>query len=549
MIEALSETLQIVVFSPYIWGVIFLSALYGILMGAIPGLTATMAVALFVPITYWMDPIPALAAIATITACAIFSGDIPSALLRIPGTPASAAYVDDLYAFTRRGETDRSLGTGLTASVFGGLFGTVVLVTLGSQLARVATMFSVAEYFWLYLLGLSSAVIVARDNMLKSLLGLLIGLLFATVGLSAVHTEARFTFGIPQLYQGISFIPAMIGLFGLSEVLRSAVAMGLFAGDATKAATIDGSAGAKAESGIDGVAGSEGTGKAGDSAGHASKESFFRRAIVNPLSAVYKAPLAMMARRKRAFLRSGVLGSLIGMLPGAGVDIASWVSVALSKRSSKKPELYGKGSLEGISDASVSNGSALAGCWIPALVFGIPGDSVTAIVIGVLLMKNLTPGPEIFMQQPVLVYSIYSAFFMANIALFIIGYFAIKAGRFVIGIPQRILLPVILVFCIIGSYAIQGSYFDVIVMLFMGGFGFFLERRAIPLGPVVLGMILGGPLEERFIQTITGADGILLPFFSRPISAGLGILFIGMWVWAIWQNFRRKPEGVSGVGA
>lgn len=512
MIEGIYEALQLVLFSPYIWMVIILAAVYGIFLGSIPGLTATMAVALFVPITYWMDPVPALAAIATMTACAIFAGDIPTTLLRIPGTPASAAYVDDAYAFTQKGEVEKPLGVALTGSVFGGLFGAIVLMLLGQQLARVATMFSAVEYFWLYLLGLSSAVVVSRGSVLKAMLGMLIGLLLATVGLSAVHTEARFTFGFPQLYQGISFIPAMIGLFGLSEVLRNTIRLG-------------------SQPSADSIPGETGQGSKSD--------SFFRSKIIEPVASVFKKPFSLLAGRKRDFLRSGFIGSVIGMLPGAGADMGSWISMAASKRSSSDPDQYGKGSLEGISDATTANNSALAGTWIPALVFGIPGDSITAIVIGVLLMKNLNPGPDIFVNQPVLVYSIYLAFILANIALLVVGYLAIKAGRFVFKIPQKVLLPLILVFCIIGSYAIQGSYFDVGIMLFMGLLGFSLERWEIPLGPVVLGIILGGPLEERFIQTLTGSEGIILPFFNRPVAAVLGIGFLVLWIWTIWRNRTR----------
>ncbi|MEX0770982.1 MAG: tripartite tricarboxylate transporter permease, partial [Balneolaceae bacterium] len=438
MIEAIYEALQLVVFTPSIWLVILFSAIYGVFLGAIPGLTATMAVALFVPITYWMDPIPALAAIATMSACAIFAGDIPTTLLRIPGTPASAAYVDDAYAFTLRGESEKPLGTALAGSVMGGLFGAIILMILGQQLARVAAQFSVAEYFWLYLLGLSSAVVVSRGSVLKALLALLIGLLLATVGLSAVHTEARFTFGFPQLYQGISFIPAMIGLFGLSEVIRNTIRLG-------SQPSLDPS-------------------KTDQKNQASTYSSSFRKWMMDPILTVFEKPFRMMAKRKRDFLRSGLIGSLTGMLPGAGADMGSWISLAASKRSSSDPDRYGKGSLEGISDATTANNSALAGTWIPSLVFGIPGDSITAIVIGVLLMKNLNPGPDIFIDQPVLVYSIYLSFILANIALLVVGYFAIKAGRFVFKIPQRVLLPLILIFCIIGSYAIQGSYFDVGIM-------------------------------------------------------------------------------------
>ncbi|SHE64326.1 TctA family transporter [Fodinibius roseus] len=518
MIEALLEALQLIVFSPSIWMVIILSAIYGIFLGAIPGLTATMAVALFVPITYWMDPVPALAGIATMTACAIFAGDIPTTLLRIPGTPASAAYVDDAYAFTRKGQSEKPLGMALTGSVMGGLFGAVILILLGGQLARVASMFSVAEYFWLYLLGLSSAVVVARGPVLKSLLGLLIGLFLALVGLSAVHTEARFTFGLPQLYQGISFIPAMIGLFGLSEVLRNVM-------NIRKDRSIpDPAADTREETGAGG---------------------WLKRNIWRPFVSVFRSPVKLISGRKGDFLRSGLIGSVTGMLPGAGADMGSWISLAASKRSSKHPEEYGKGSLEGIADATTANSSALAGTWIPALVFGIPGDSITAIVIGVLLMKNLNPGPEIFASQPVLVYSIYLSFIIANLALLVVGYVAIKTGRFVIKIPQKILLPVILLFCIIGSFAIQGSYFDVGIMLGMGLLGFVLERRKIPLGPVVLGIILGGPLEERFIQTVTGSEGILWPFFNRPIAALLGVGFLLLWGWTIWRNRKDKSEATD----
>lgn len=511
----IAQALQQVFLSPEIWLIIVLSAAYGVFMGAIPGLTATMSVALFVPTTYWLDPIPALAAIVTMVACAIFAGDIPTTLLRIPGTPASAAYVDDAYTYTQRGQSETALGTALVLSVIGGLFGAVVLMALGSQLAKIAEMFSVAEYFWLYLLGLSSAVIVSRGSVMRALLGVFIGLLLATVGLSEVHTQSRFTFGQPELFEGINFIPAMIGLFGLSEVLRNLVNLG-------HQQDVEDQSGEKGE----------------------PKRSVLYRTFVAPFAEIVKPALKLFWRRKLHWLRSSSIGSVIGMLPGAGADIGAWVSIAASKRNSKTPEEYGRGSLDGIADATAANSSALAGGWIPALVFGIPGDSVTAIVIGVLLMKNVNPGPEIFLNQPVLVYSIYAAFFLANLVLLPIGLLAIKTGRQVVRVPQRILLPIIVIFCILGSYAIKGSYFDVGIMLGMGLLGFILDRRDVPLGPVVLGIILGGPLEARFIQTLTGAGGDFIAFVNRPAAAILGILTIGIWVSTILRNVigSKKTE-------
>lgn len=509
MSEAILQALQQVVLTPEVLIIIVASALYGVFMGAMPGLTATMSVALFIPLTYWLDPIPALAGIVTMVACAIFAGDLPTTLLRIPGTPASAAYVDDAYALTRAGRSDYALGVALVSSVAGGLFGAVVLMALGHQLARVATLFSIAEYFWLYVLGLSSAVVVSRGTLSKASLGMLIGLLLSTVGLSAVHTEARFTFGRPELYQGINFIPAMIGLFGLSEVLNNLIG-GSTGGHITPDAPPE------------------------------RTEGIFRQYFVSPIVDVIKPAVGVLKQRIRHTLRSGVIGAFVGMLPGAGADIGAWVSLAASKRASKTPEDYGEGSVEGISDATAANSSALAGTWIPALVFGIPGDSITAIVIGVLLMKNLNPGPDIFVEQAGLVYSIYLIFIVANLVLLPVGLLAIKTGSQVVRVPQRLLMPIIVLLCVVGAYAINSSNFDVLIMLVMGLLGFGLERYGVPLGPVVLGIILGAPLEERFIQILTAAGGDPLAFFGRPVAAALGVLCIALWVWAIYSAQRNQ---------
>lgn len=490
-----------------VWLIVVGAAIYGVFVGAIPGLTATMAVALFVPMTYWLDPVSALAAIVTMEACAIFAGDIPTVLLRIPGTPASAAYADDAYAFTRRGQADRPLGTALMCSVFGGIFGSLVLIGLGGQLAKIATLFSVSEYFWLYLLGLSCAVVVSRGSTGKAVLSLMIGLLLATVGLNAVHVEARFTFGRPELFEGISFIPAMIGLFGLSEVLRNVTA------------------------------------RPGDTESiHAHMPEAGDAGRLSAMRSMFTAGGQMLWKRKVHAVRSGTIGVLVGMLPGAGADIAAWISLAASKRfagNRRGDAADDAGSLAGIADATTANNAALAGSWIPALVFGIPGDSVTAIVIGVLLMKNVTPGPQVFAEQASLVYSIYLVFLLANLVLLPVGLVAVKLGGTIIRVPRRVLLPVIVLFCVTGAYALNSSLFDVGVMLAMGLLGFLLERRSFPLGPVVLGLILGGPLEERFIQALTGAGGSVVGLVSRPLAAVLACVCGVLWTLAILA--ARRP--------
>lgn len=502
--------------SGQVWLVMIAASVYGIVIGATPGLTATMAIALFVPTTFWLDPVPAVAAIIAMSACAIFAGDIPTALLRIPGTPASAAYADDAYRFAQRGQAGRVLAVALLCSVAGGLFGAVVLMLVGHQLARVATLFSVAEYFWLYLLGLTCALVVSHGSRLKSLLGLIVGLLLSTVGLSAVHTASRFTFGQPELYQGIAFIPAMIGLFGISQVFHNLSQWGQ-GGSAARAAAPP----------------------------RAATSDRWRRWLADSALGGLIAALRLLRRRMGAALRSSSIGTVVGMLPGAGADLGAWASLAASRRLSKPSGNADDDSLAGIADATTANNASLAGSWIPTLVFGVPGDSITAIVIGVLMMKNLKPGPLIFSEQATLVYGLYFAFILANLILVPVGLAGIAAGTFLVRTPQRVLLPVILLFCIVGAYALNGSVFDVWVMAAMGVLGFVFDRRGVPLGPVVLGIILGGPLEERFVQSLAGAGGSLLPLVQRPLAAALAAVCLLLWATMIRQGLTSRGGRMS----
>ncbi|MGW8179386.1 MAG: tripartite tricarboxylate transporter permease, partial [bacterium] len=401
--------------------VILISAVYGIFMGAVPGLTATMAVALLVPMTFFLDDVTALAAIVTLSACAIFAGDIPSTLVRIPGTPSSAAFVDDAYTLRSRGQHNIALGTALLFSAVGGLCGAMILIAFAPQLAKIAVQFTSYEYFWLTLLGLSCAAVVSSGSMLKGMLALVIGLLLSMVGLSEVHSVPRFTFGHDELIAGIDFIPAMIGLFGMSEVLRGVMQRGR---EPNAALSL----------------GEKGVGK--------NISNFLARIVWTPLRETILAAVPELWHNKLSVFRSSVVGFLVGMLPGAGADIGAWISYAVSKRFSKTPELYGKGSVEGIRDAASAKNSALAGAWVPALVFGIPGDSVTAIVIGVLLMKNVMPGPQIFTDptQSILVHGIFITFILANLVLIPVGFVAIRVGGLLVRVPRRVLLPIILLF-------------------------------------------------------------------------------------------------------
>jgi TctA family transporter len=486
------------VFEPYTLFVILLAAMFGLFVGAVPGLTATMATALLVPVTFFMPPVPAIASIVTATAMAIFSGDIPGALMRIPGTPASAAYTDESYMMTKNGEAETVLGADLVFSVIGGIFGTVVLVLAAPTLAEIALKFSSFEYFWLVLLGLTCAVIITIGDTLKGVVSLLIGLLISAIGLDNPAGFPRFTFGSIELLGSVGLIPMMIGMFAVSEILRYAVSTA----DATE---------------------------------------MFRKQIGN----VFRGMWGLCVKYPWSILRGSVLGTAIGALPGAGADIAAWMSYAVSKRMSKTPEKFGTGHVEGIVEAGAANNSALAGAWIPALVFGIPGDSITAIVIGVLYIKGMNPGPTLFINNPANIYAVFMVFFLANLLLIPLGWAAIKAARRILEVPRNVLMPVILLFCVVGAFAINNTVFAVIVILVFGVVAYFMEENGFPVAPAILGVILGTMLEENFVTSMIKADGRFLGFFERPIAAGLGIATILVWLWPLakWLLARRRAVG------
>jgi TctA family transporter len=481
---------------PFVLGVILVAAAFGLFVGAVPGLSATMAVALLVPVTFFMDPVPAVAMMVTATAMAITSGDIPGCLLRIPGTPSSAAYTDEAFAMTRKGQADTALGASIVFSFVGGLFGTIVLITAAPALADLALNFSSYEFFWLVVLGLTCAIFISPSSTLKGFVSLLIGLLLACVGMNNPAAFPRFTFGSEDLLNGVTLLPMMVGMFAISEVLRYTVK---------------------------------------------SRQAHIE--IKTQVGNIFTGMWGLTRKYPMSILRGSVLGTAVGALPGAGADIAAWMSYGVSKRFSKEPEKFGTGHVEGIVEAGAANNSALAGAWIPALVFGIPGDSITAIVVGVLYMKNLAPGPMIFTNSPVEMYSVFIVFVLANVIMLPLGYLAVKLAKTVLSVPTNILMPMILLFCIVGTFAINNSVFDVVVMLCVGLLAYFMEENDIPIAPAVLGVVLGGMLEENFIFSMIKADGDFLMFFSRPIACALGIFTLFIWVFPLLAKLyqRLKP--------
>ena len=476
------------VFDPYVITVVVASAVFGLFVGAVPGLTATMATALLVPVTFFMPPVPALGAIVTASTMAIFAGDIPGAMLRMPGTPASAAYADESYAMARKGQLELNLGVNLVFSVAGGLVGVLFLIVAAPLLAEAALNFSSFEYFWLACLGLSCATLITSSGRTRAVLAMLIGLGIGCVGMDPVAGYPRFTFGSVDLMSGISFIPTMIGAFAVSELLRGALA-------------------------------------------HHDTGALVQEKV----GALFRGIGDVTRRYWRNFLRGSMVGTAIGALPGAGADIAAWVSYAMAKRFSKEPEKFGTGHIEGVVESTSSNNSALGGAWMPALVFGIPGDSITAIVIGVLYMKGMNPGPTVFLQNPQFIYAVFMIFILANLLMLPLGWAAIKGAGKLLRAPRNILLPVILLFCIVGSFAITNSPYGILVMLIFGIVGWLMEENGIPVAPLVLGIVLGELLEQSFLTSMMKADGDPTVFFTRPIAGTLGALTLLVWLVMAWR--------------
>ncbi|WP_133770011.1 tripartite tricarboxylate transporter permease [Enterovirga rhinocerotis] len=473
---------------------ILLSSIYGLVVGCLPGLSATMATALLVPVTFYLSPIAAIATIISASAMAIFSGDIPGTLLRIPGTPASAAYTDEAYAMTRKGRPELALGICLWFSAIGGIAGTISLVAMAPLLAEIAFSFSTYEYFWLGIMGLMCATLVARSSPVKAIASMLLGLLISCVGMENPGGVPRFTFGLTDLLGGIEAVPALVGAFAVSEVMRA-----LLQPEPPKLA--------------------------------------HRR-----FGSILAGQIALTKQYWKQMTRGNVIGIIIGVLPGAGADMAAWVSYAMAKKFSKEPQKFGTGHPEGLVEAGASNNASLASGWVPSLLFGIPGDTITAIAIGVLYMKGLNPGPTLFTERASSMYALYIIFLIANIIMIPLGIMMIRGTSHVMRAPRAAIMPVVLVCAAVGSFATGNNLSAVLIVAAFGIIGYVLEANGYPVAGMVLGIVMGSMVEQSFVTSLIKSDGSILPFFDRPVSAILAAMTFAALLWpvAIWLWGRPK---------
>jgi TctA family transporter len=473
---------------------ILAASVYGLVVGSLPGLSATMATALLVPITFYLSPIAAIATIIAASAMAIFSGDIPGCLLRIPGTPASAAYTDEAYAMTRKGQAELALGAGLWFSAIGGIVGTLSLVLMAPALAEMALSFSSFEYFWLAFLGLMCATLVARSSPIKAIAAMFIGLLVSCIGMENPAGTPRFTFGITNLLGGIEPIPALVGVFAVSEVMRAMLTP--------------------------------------------EPPPIPKRRFGSILAGQWK----LTKKYQWPMWRGNIIGIIIGVLPGAGADMAAWVSYAMSKRFSKEPEKFGTGHPEGLVEAGASNNASLASGWVPSLLFGIPGDTITAIAIGVLYMKGLNPGPTLFTERASSMYALYLIFIIANIIMIPLGILMIRAASHVLKAPRASVMPVIVLLCAVGAFATGNNLFSVLLVALFGCLGFVMERNGYPVAAMVLGIVMGSMVETNFVTSLIKSDNSVLPFFERPVSAVLAFMTGAALLWPLAFLFRRRQR-------
>ena len=476
----------------------------GIIIGAMPGLTATMGVALMVPVTFAMDPISGLVMLGAIYAGAIYGGANSAILIRTPGTPSSVATTFDGYPMCQKGQADEALYTSLLASAFGGVVGTIFLLFMSAPLANFALKFGGPEIFWLCIFGLSSIAVMSRDNMLKGLLSGAFGLLVSTIGIDPNSGVPRFTFGYYPLSQGVEIIPAMIGLFSFSQV------MVLLGSDKQYIANYTPSKGAFAR-----VA-----------------KKLFHDCKVN-------------------LMRSSVIGTLVGMLPGAGGEIASIITYNEAKRWDKDPSRYGTGVIEGVAASESANNAVIGGALIPMLTLGIPGSAVAAVILGALLAHGIQPGFKIFTQTGELAYTFILSQLVVNIVMIPVGYLLAKVMAKILNIRLTLVAVAIVALSVIGSYAIRNSMLDVWVVVVFGLIAFFGGLVGLDTGAMALGIILGPMVEENLGKCVhlSKAEGSLWAvFFTSPIS----ILLIILTLMSIatpyileWRNKRRAKSCVE----
>lgn len=443
----------------------------GIFVGAVPGLTGTMLIALVLPLTYGADPLLSMTLLISIYVGAVSGGMITATLMRMPGTPASIVTTLDGYPMAKNGQPARALGLGVMASFVGGLISWTFLVLLTNPIARLSAKFGYFEYFSLVMMALVLIATIGGRSLPRSLFSGFLGILISMPGINLATGEPRLTFGLTELNDGFKLLPVLIGLFAVNQILRDII-------------SID---------------------ETGDSIELGGESVFLK--------------LKDLRQHFVNLIRSSVIGTWIGFLPGIGANIGSVTAYSVARSLSKESEKFGTGHEAGVVSAEAANNATIGGALIPLIAMGLPGSVAEAVLLGALVIHGLQPGPRLFEESPAMVYTIMAAMFVANIVMAVVMMFSMKTLAKVARFPRHFVLPVILAFCVVGSFALSNRFFDVWVMLGFGLIGFAMESTKIPLAPFIIGFVLGPIAEEKLSLGLQASDGSWWPIIQRPLSA------------------------------
>ncbi|MDI6726488.1 MAG: tripartite tricarboxylate transporter permease [Smithellaceae bacterium] len=484
------------VLTPFNLWMAVLGCFFGTIVGILPGLGPSATIAMLLPFTFGMNPVPAMIMMTSIYYGAKYGGSTTSILINVPGEGASVVTCLDGYAMARQGRAGAALGISAIGSFVGGILGTIGLIFVAVPLAQFSLKFGPAEYFSLILMGMLTIVFVGGKSITKSLMSGVLGLALGVVGTDVVQGAPRFVYGIPDLVDGISFVVVVMGVFGIGEVLVSA-------------------------------------------------EEHMK---VQPLKIKFAnlwPTFKDIVESKWAMLRGSVVGFIIGALPGAGSTIASFISYGIEKGSSKHPERFGQGAIEGVAGPETANNSACQGAMVPLLSLGIPGSGATAVMLGALMLYGLKPGPMLFHTSPDFVWALIASMFVGNVVLLIMNLPMVPLFAYSLRLPYSLLYPAIILICIIGSYSLSNSVFDVGVMIVFGIVGYFIKKYDIPGAPLVIGLVLGPIMETSLYRALSLAHGNITVFVTRPISAVLLAVAAVMAVVVLLKTVRTKREMIT----
>ncbi len=500
--QLLAESYAAVFTNPQVLLMTLLGAAGGVLLGAIPGMTATMGVALLIPFSFGMDLVPSLGLLLGIYCGGMYGGSISAILIHAPGTPSAAATLLDGYPMCQKGEAGRALSVAMFSSFCGGVIGALVMTFLSPIIANMAMKFGPGEMFMLVVFGLSVIIAISGKSIAKGMISAFFGLLLCTVGLDPTNGIPRYiTYKQTDLLEGFEFIPLLIGLFAVAEIIAGVERM---------------------------INGKE-------------KQERSTEKIKNVLPDWHT-----ILKIWPNILSGGLIGTFIGAIPGAGGDIAVFVSYGFSKSVSKHPELYGTGIPNGVAATESANNGCSGGAMIPLLSLGVPGDAVTAIILGAFIMKGIQPGPMMYISELPTVYKVFAALMLANLAMLVVGCCGVRFFAKIVSVEKKMLYPIILVVSILGAFSINKSVFDVGVCVAFGVIGWLMNKYEFPLSPILLALILGPMCEQNFVRYMNIQHGNFFAIVKSPIAmvfAGVALLVI---VYSIYNQHKiNKREAAA----